>query len=67
MGTWAVRISCVSETSCTAQGNGHVNVCLGTMILSASTLIVPLVIGGVETHPGPGVETENNARVMQWM
>ena len=43
------------------------NVCLGTMILSASTLIVPLVIGGVETHPGPGVETENNARVMQWM
>jgi len=59
VGTWAVRFSCISESSrCTAQGNVHVILCLGTMILSATTLAVLLVIGGVETNPEPGVETQ---------
>ena len=34
------------------------------MILSAATLAVLMVIGGVETNPGPGVETEKIMRVL---
>jgi len=37
---------------------------LGTMILSATTLAVLLVIGGVETNPGPGVESEKIMHVL---
>jgi hypothetical protein len=59
VGSWAARISWVSENPRpTTQGNGHVILCLVTMILSATTLAVLLVIGGVERNPGPGVETE---------
>jgi hypothetical protein len=65
VGTWAVRISRGLETSrCTVQGNGHVILCLETMVLSATTLAVLLVIGGVQTNPGPGVETEKIMRVL---
>ena len=42
----------------TAKGNGHAILCLGTMFLCATTLVVLLVIGGVEENPGPGVEAE---------
>jgi hypothetical protein len=38
--------------------------CLGTMILCALTLAVLLVIGGVETNPGPGMKTEKIMRVL---
>jgi hypothetical protein len=34
------------------------------MILSATTLAVLLLIGGVETNPGPGVETEKIMRLL---
>jgi hypothetical protein len=65
VGTWAARISCGSETSRrNTQGNGHVISCLGTMILSTTTLAALLVIGGVEINPGPGVETEKIMRVL---
>jgi hypothetical protein len=61
--TWAARISCVSKTSRrTAKGNGHAILCLGTVILCATTLAVLLVIGGVEENPGPGVEAEKIMR-----
>jgi len=63
--TWAARISCVSRTSRrTAKGNGHAILCLGTMILCATTVAVLLVIGGVEENPGPGVESEKIMRVL---
>ena len=38
--------------------------CLGTMILSAMTLAVLLVIGGVEKNLGPGVEAEKIMQVL---
>jgi len=41
-------------------------VSLGAMILSAATLAMLLVIGGVETNPGPVGETDH-AGVMQWL
>jgi hypothetical protein len=48
VGTWPARISRVSKTSrCTVQGNGHVVLCLETMVLSATTVAVLLVVGGV--------------------
>jgi len=57
--TWSARFSCISESSRrTTQGNVHVILRLGTMILSATALAVLLVIGGVEINPRPGVETE---------
>ena len=49
---------------CTAQENGRVAFCLGTMILSATTLAVLLIIGGVEKNPEPGVETEKIMQVL---
>jgi hypothetical protein len=55
VGNWATRFSHVSKTSQLAaleQGR-EVIVCLGTMILSAATIAMLLVIGGVETNPGP--------------
>jgi len=61
VGIWAVRFSHVSKTSQRAaqeQGRQEVIVSLGTMILSAATLAMLLVIGGVETNPGPVRETE---------
>jgi len=65
MGSWVVRFSCVSRTSWwTAQGNGHVILCLGTMILCATTFAVLLVIGGVEKNPGTSVEAEKIMRVL---
>jgi hypothetical protein len=68
VGTWAARISCVSKASKasqrTTQGNRNVILCLGSMILSATTLAVLLIIGGVETNSGPGVETEKIMRVL---
>jgi hypothetical protein len=65
VGTWAARISCVSRTSRrTAEGNGHAILCLGTMILCATTLAVLLVIGGVDENLGPGVEAEKIMRVL---
>ena len=69
-GNWAARFSHVSKTSQRAaqeQGRGEVIVCLGTMILNAATLVMLLVIGGVETNPGPVGETEDHAGVMQWL
>ena len=65
VGTWAARISCFSRTSRrTAKGNGHAILCLGTMILCATTLVVLLVIGGVEENPGPGVESGKIMRAL---
>ena len=59
MGTCAARASWAMRTSRhTAQGNGQVIFCFGTMTLCAKTLAVLLVIGGVEKNPGPGVEAE---------
>jgi hypothetical protein len=37
------------------------------MILCTTTLAMLLVIGGVEENPGPVVETENHASIVQWM
>ena len=37
---------------------------IGMIILSAATLSVLLVIGRVETNPGPGVESEKIMRVL---
>jgi hypothetical protein len=39
--------------------------CLGTLILSATTLAALLIIGGVEINPGPGVETEKDMSVLR--
>ena len=65
VGTWAARISCVLRTSWrTAQGNGLVILCVGTMFICATTIAVLLVIGGVEKNPGPGVEDEKIMRVL---
>jgi hypothetical protein len=65
VGTWAARIACVLRTSRqSAKGNGHVILCLGNMILCATTLAVLLVIGGVEENPGPVVEAEKIKRVL---
>jgi hypothetical protein len=47
--------------------NGHVISCLGTLILSATTLATLLIIGGVEINLRPGVETEKDVCVMQWV
>jgi len=53
--TWAARISRATGTTWrTAQGNGRVIFCLGTMILCVTTLAVLLAIGEVEKNPGPG-------------
>ena len=41
-----------------SQINGRLISCLGTMILSAPTLALLLVVGGMEKNPGPGVEDE---------
>jgi hypothetical protein len=67
VGTWAARISCVSETSHhNTQVNGHVISCLGTPILSATTLAALLIIiSGVEINPGSGVETEKDMSVLR--
>ena len=63
VGTWAARTSWTTRTTWhTAQGNGQVIFCLGTMILCATTLAVLLVIG-VEKNPGPGVEAEKSMQV----
>ena len=59
VGAWAARISWA-----TAQGNGRVIFCLGSMILCAATLAVLLVIGGVETNPGRGVEADSITAVV---
>ena len=48
-----------------AQGRGEVIVSLGAMILSAATLAMLLVIGGVETNPGPVGESEKIMRVLR--
>ena len=65
MGTWAASTSQATRTSLsTAQGNGRVVFCLGTMFLSASTLIVLLVFGGMGKNPGPGVEAEKFMQVV---
>ena len=65
MGTWVVRTAWATRTSWrTAQGNGLVILCLGTMILSATTLAVLLVTGGVEKNPGPGMEAEKIIQVL---
>ena len=37
---------------------------LRTMVMCATTLAVLLLIGGVETNPGPAVETEKIMRVL---
>jgi len=59
VGTWAARISCDSKSiQRTVQGNGHVILGLRSMMLCATTLAVLLVIGGVETNPGPAVDSE---------
>jgi hypothetical protein len=63
--TWAARISRVSRTSRrSAKRNGHAILCLGTMTLCATTLVVILVIGGVEENPGPVVAVEKIMRVL---
>ena len=49
-----------SQGKCKVQ----VTTCIGTIILSAATLAVRLVIGGVETNPGPGVGAEKIMRVL---
>ena len=65
VGTWAARYSWASRSSgLTAQGNGRMAFCLGTVILCATTLAVQLVIGGVEKNPGPGVDAENIMQVV---
>ena len=65
VGTWAARYSWASRSSgLTAQGNGRMAFCLGTVILCATTLAVLLVIGGVEKNPGPGVDAENIMQVV---
>jgi len=67
VGIWAARFSHVSKTSQRAaqeQGRGEVIVSLGTMILSAETLAMLPVFGGVETNPGPVGETEKIMRVL---
>jgi hypothetical protein len=65
VGTCAARISYISRTSRrTAEGNGHAILCLGTMILCATTLAVLLVIDGMEENPSPGVEAEKIVRVL---
>jgi len=68
VGIWAARFSHVSKNSQRAareQGREEVIVCLGTMILSAATLAMLLVIGGVETNPGPVGESEKIMRVLR--
>jgi hypothetical protein len=67
VGNWAARFSHVLKTSQRAaekQGRGEGIVCLGTMIPSAATIAMLLVIGGVETNPGPVGETEKIMRVL---
>jgi hypothetical protein len=67
VGSWAARFSHVLKTSqrvAEKQERGEVIVCLGTMILSAATIAMLLVIGGVETNPGPVGETEKIMRVL---
>ena len=61
--TWAARISWATRTPWrTAQGNGRMIFCLGTMIVSATSSAVVLVIGGVQKNPGHGVEA---GKIMQ--
>jgi hypothetical protein len=51
--TWSARTSWP-----TANGNGRVIFCLGTVVLCARTLAV-LLVTGVQNKSGPGVEAEN--------
>ena len=66
VGIWAAMFSHVSKSSQrAAQEQGReVMMSLGTMILSAA-LAMLLVIGGVETNPGPVGESEKIMRVLR--
>jgi hypothetical protein len=65
VGTWAARISWATRTTWrTSQVNGHVILCLETIILCATALAVLLVIVEVQKNSGPGVEAENILQVL---
>jgi hypothetical protein len=69
VGSWAARIvdgSITWKRTLKVQGKCKRQVVtgIGMLILSVATLVVLLVIGGVETNPGPGVESEKIMRVL---